>query len=105
MNKRAKKKAEKRRRALVHQILDVVLDINGTERRQKKYTGNMPTAFFKFSGHTSEVCIYVYRDGWGDAQSEKFSEYGYLCWPGDAEVVLANAKAEAAALREKGVIS
>lgn len=49
MNKRAKKKAEKRRRALVHQILDVVLDINGVGARQKEYTGNMPTAFFEFS--------------------------------------------------------
>lgn len=105
MNKRAKKKAEKRRRALVHQILDVVLDINGVGERQKKYTGNMPTAFFEFSGHISGVGIEVYRDGWGDDQSEKFSKYGYLCRKGNAEFVLAEAKSEAAALREKGVIS
>lgn len=105
MNKRAKKKAEKRRRALVHQILDVVLDINGTGCRKKEYTGNMPTAFFGFSGHTSGVYIEVHKDGWGRFPSRTFYEDGYLCRPGSAEAVLAKAKAEAASLREKGVIA
>lgn len=107
MNKRAKKKVEKRRRALVHQILDVVLDINGTGCRKKEYTGNMPTAFFEFSGHTSGVRIEIYGDGWGvddQSEEEKFSSDGYLCREWSVEYVLAKARAEAAALREKGVI-
>lgn len=105
MNKRAKKKAEKRRRALVHQILDVVLDINGTERRKKECTGNLPTAFFEFSGHTSGVCVEIFRTGWDSGQNRDFYEYGYLGKAGSAEAVLVKASAEAAALREKGVIS
>lgn len=40
MNKRAKKKVEKRRRALAHQILDIVLDINGLEERRVSVSGN-----------------------------------------------------------------
>ena len=105
MNKRAKKKAEKRRRALVHQILDVALDINGVEPRQKEYTGNMPTAFFAFSGHTVGVSVEICRSGWDHGQPREFYKYGYLDSPGSAEGVLAKAKAEAASLREKGVIS
>lgn len=105
MNKRAKKKAEKRRRALVHQILDVVLDINGVEPRQKEYTGNMPTAFFAFSGHTVGVSIDIRKSGWDYDQPREVYEYGRLDRPGSAEGVLAKARFEAAALREKGVIS
>ena len=105
MNKRAKKKAEKRRRALAHQILDVVLDINGVEPRQKEYTGNMPTAFFEFSGHTAGVDIDIRRSGWDYGQPIEVYEHGCLSRPGSAEGVLAKAKSEAAALREKGVIS
>ena len=105
MNKREKKKAEKRRRALAHQILDVVLDINGVESRQKEYTGNMPTAFFEFSGHTAGIYIDIRRSGWDHDQPRGVYEYGYLDRPESAEGVLAKAKSEAAALREKGVIS
>ena len=105
MNKRAKKKAEKRRRALVHQILDVVLDINGTGCRKKEYTGNMPTAFFGFSGHISGVYVEIFRTGWDSGQKRDFYEYGYLSKSGSAETVLAKARADAAALRKRGVIS
>lgn len=64
MNKRAKKKAEKRKRELIHEMLDVVLDINGLGAREHGITGNKPTAFFCFSGHVGWVEARVYRDGW-----------------------------------------
>lgn len=45
MNKRLGKKAEKNRRRDIHRILDMVLDINGLEAREREITGNKPTAF------------------------------------------------------------
>ena len=53
MKKRLKRKIEKRRRAEVHRVLDLVLDINGLGRRQEKLTGNLPTAFFRPAGCTA----------------------------------------------------
>lgn len=64
MNKRGKKKAEKKKRAAVHKILDAVLDLNGLGCRSVDKTGNLPTAFFDFSGHVALLKVYVYRDGW-----------------------------------------
>lgn len=66
MNKRAKKKAEKRIRGDIHKVLDIVLDINGLEERSRELTGTLPTAFFDFSGHISEVGISIYKDGWDE---------------------------------------
>lgn len=64
MKKRLKRKIEKRRRADVHRVLDLVLDINGLDRRQEKLTGNLPTAFFDFSGHTAFLYVRVCENGW-----------------------------------------
>lgn len=64
MKKRLEKKVEKMRRKKVHEILEMVLEINGTHSRQRELTGNKPTAFFCFSGHTAGVAVNVYNDGW-----------------------------------------
>lgn len=64
MRKRLEKKVEKMRRKKVHEILEMVLEINGTHSRQRELTGNKPTAFFCFSGHTAGVTVNVYNDGW-----------------------------------------
>lgn len=64
MNRRLRKKAGKRRRKLIHGLLDLVLDINGEAPRNQELTGNLPTAFFDFSGHVGVVEVWVYRDGW-----------------------------------------
>ena len=66
MKKRLEKKAEKMRRKKVHEILEMVLEINGTYPRQREYSGSLPTAFFEFSGHVSRVYVQVIRDGWND---------------------------------------
>lgn len=72
MNRRLRKKAEKRRRKLIHRLLDLVLDINGMEPREQELTGNLPTAFFEFSGHIGVVKAKVYTDGWNpDARQYK----------------------------------
>ncbi len=62
MKKRLKRKIEKRRRAEVHRVLDLVLDINGLGKRREKLTGNLPTAFFNFSGHVACIYVRVFRE-------------------------------------------
>lgn len=64
MNKRMKKKAEKRKRKQIHELLDLVLDINGLEPRKQGITGDLPTAFFKFSGQVGWIDIHMYSTGW-----------------------------------------
>ena len=66
MKKRLEKKVEKMRRKKVHEILEMVLEINTTYPRQRQYSGSLPTAFFEFSGHVSRVYVQVIRDGWND---------------------------------------
>ena len=104
MNKRGKKKADKRRRAVVHRILDAVLDINGLEPRRKELEGNLPAAFFTFSGHVSEVSVGLHEYGWEIGDKESFSEYGYL-YPRNnrrnAEYVLESIRKEAVRLETK----
>ena len=82
MKKRLEKKAEKLRRKMIHEILDIVLDINTTQPRQKKRTGNKPTAFFSFSGHTSDIHAAVYEHGWslhGIRQEKVYGAYADSC--------------------------
>lgn len=64
MKKRLEKKAEKMYRKKVHEILEMVLEINTTYPRQREYTGALPTAFFEFSGHISRVFVQIVKDGW-----------------------------------------
>lgn len=65
MKKRLEKKIEKMRRKKIHEALEMVLEINSTQKRSQDLTGHKPTAFFSFYGHISNVDITVYPDGWG----------------------------------------
>lgn len=64
MRNRLKKKAEKRKRQMIHELLDLVLDINGLNPRKQKLTGNLPTAFFEFNGHVGDLTVRLYPRGW-----------------------------------------
>ena len=64
MKKRLEKKVEKIRRKKVHEILEMVLEINTTYERRQDVTGNKPTAFFWFNGHVAGLDISVYQNGW-----------------------------------------
>lgn len=64
MRDRLRKKAEKRKREQIHRLLDLALDINGLEARDRNTTGNLPTAFFDFSGHVGRLNIRIYHAGW-----------------------------------------
>ena len=64
MRKRLAKKIEKMRRKKIHEALEMVLEINTTQRREWSITRNKPTAFFDFSGHTAGVSVDICPDGW-----------------------------------------
>ena len=77
MKKRLEKKVEKIRRKKVHEILEMVLEINGTNSRTRELSGGKPTAFFYFYGNTTEVYVEVHRDGWcaGNKSDYKMNAY------------------------------
>lgn len=77
MKKRLEKKAEKRKREQIHRLLDLALDINGLGMRKQNVTGNLPTAFFYYSGHTASIDVHVHSRGWciDDVQDKKVSAY------------------------------
>lgn len=53
-----------KQREQLHEILDLVLDINDMES---------PTAFFNFSGHVNGVDAQIYADGWKDGNEADVS--------------------------------
>lgn len=59
-----KSKAEERKRQQICEVLDLCLQINGLQSSEQELTGDHPTAFFYFSGHTARIKIDVHRDGW-----------------------------------------
>lgn len=67
------------KRKQLHEILDLVLDINEFEERQKINTGDKPTAFMSFEGHTCCLRVDVYKEGWqsfGNQQGlERYKKY------------------------------
>lgn len=44
-------------------ICELCMKLNST-RTSKEITGNKPTVFFEFSGHTSKVEISIHYNGW-----------------------------------------
>lgn len=73
MNKESQEKREK-----MHKILDLVLDINEFEERQRRNTGDKPTVFMSFDGHTCCLRVNVYKEGWEsfeDKGLEKYKKY------------------------------
>ena len=78
MKKRLVKKIEKMRRKKVHEILEMVLEINGTNSRTRELSGEKPTAFFCFYGHTTEVYVEVHRDGWCAGNKSDYRMNAYI---------------------------
>lgn len=73
--KRIEKKAEKIRRKKIHDVLEMVLEINGTHPRTRALTGNKPTAFFEFSGRTASTHAHVHKNGWSPYEPADFWKY------------------------------
>ena len=55
---------KEKQREQLHKLLDIVIDGNGFERRDREYTGTLPSLFFDFSGHVNSVEIRLFPDGW-----------------------------------------
>ena len=51
-------------RKQMHEILDIILDGNGFERRCRDITGTLPTLFFDYSGHVNSFGVRLCVDGW-----------------------------------------
>lgn len=64
MNKRIKNKLEKAKRQEIHTLINTVLDINGLFPRKRSISGELPTVFVDFSGHTGKVYLSVHSSGW-----------------------------------------
>lgn len=85
MKKRLEKKVEKMRRKKVHEILEMVLEINGTHSRASKKTGSKPTAFFDFYGHTAEIVVNLHKNGWEFGSAPDFRMDVYIDMPIEGE--------------------
>lgn len=61
---------KERNREKMHEILDIVLDANDLEERQRKTTGNKPTVFYWFNGHMATLNISIHANGWSTDHPE-----------------------------------
>lgn len=71
----------------IHEILSIVLDINGIEERSVKKAGEKPTVFFDFSGHVGNLYISIFKNGWRAYAVPDYSEHIDLCaWNAEEEL-------------------
>lgn len=71
----------------IHEILSIVLDINGIEERSVEKTGENPTVFFDFSGHVGNLYIRIYKNGWSEYTEPNYSDCIDLCaWNAEEEL-------------------
>lgn len=75
------KNQEKTNRAALHRLLDVVLDVNGFEKRQREKTGDKPTVFFELFGHTAECEVRVHKTGWAEDERSDMGSCFYFDRP------------------------
>lgn len=66
MTNEQKEQARKR----MHRLLDIVLDANGFEERQRDTTGTKPTIFFEYMGHINAISIDIIPTGWKSEETE-----------------------------------
>lgn len=60
----------------VKRIIDLAVDFNDSETRQD-VTGNKPTVFVDFCGHTCQLDVSIHRKGY-DSWEDRFSNTVYL---------------------------
>ena len=64
-------------RNLIMRIVDLAFRLNSTPTT-KETTGDKPTVFVDFFGHTTSVDVIIYPHGW-DKDSNEFEKYS--CYP------------------------
>ena len=66
---------KEKQREQLHKLLDIVIDGNGFERRDREITGTLPSLFFDFSGHVNYLQIRLFPDGWKAGAYRKEYEF------------------------------
>ena len=61
----------------IAKIVQLCYQINSTPTRRVE-TGNLPTVFLDFMGHTCQINIRIYDDGWMSGEDPDFSAHVYL---------------------------
>ncbi len=69
----------------LHEILDIVLEVNDIEKRDKE---GAPAAFFNFSGHVCDVQAYVYPNGWSKEGERKADDDVYMTTFDDFNILI-----------------
>lgn len=62
------------KRALLHKILDLVLDINGDGVRDREITGDKPTALLHYLGNAHMLDVDIDIHGWEPGINHDISE-------------------------------
>lgn len=61
----------------IAKILQLCYQINN-EETNREVTGNLPTVFLDFMGHTCQLNVRIYADGWISGGKPDFSAHVYL---------------------------
>lgn len=61
----------------IAKIIQLCYQIN-YEETNREITGNLPTVFLDFMGHTCQLNIRIYDDGWMSGEDPDFSAHVYL---------------------------
>ena len=61
----------------ITQIIQLCYQIN-YEETSREETGTLPTVFLDFMGHTCQLNIRIYDDGWMSGKDPDFSAHVYL---------------------------
>lgn len=61
----------------IAKILQLCYQINNVGTNQEE-TGNLPTVFLDFMGHTCQLNIRIYDEGWASGENPDFSASVYL---------------------------
>ena len=88
MDSKSVKSDDNLNRARLHEILDIVLDCNGFGKRKCEATGDLPTCFIWFCGHTATFEVQLHENGWEPGAPCDSFEF-------DLEGIVSRAKIEA----------
>ena len=61
----------------IAKIIQLCYQINSV-KTNREVTGDLPTVFLDFMGHTCQINVRVYADGWISGEDPDFSAHVYL---------------------------
>jgi hypothetical protein len=69
------------------EIMKLCYQINNVETNREK-TGNLPTVFAQFYGHTCQLDVYIYDEGWTTPHDEEAWRIGVYLTEDNASTLL-----------------